>query len=67
MEENHPTTSSDITHNHEDDCKVTWTHPSHIFQRLIALFLMCLIGFGKYLFSCIYSIMKNIKNSMYDF
>lgn len=47
MEESHPTTSSDITDNHEDDCKVTWIHPSHIFQRLIALLLMCLIGFGN--------------------
>lgn len=55
MEESHPTTSSDITDNHEDDCKVTWIHPSHIFQRLIALLLMCLIGFGKYLFNCIQS------------
>jgi len=55
MEESHPTSSSDITENHEDDCKVTWTHPSHIFQRLIALFLMCLIGFGKKLFSFIHS------------
>ncbi|KAL5237205.1 hypothetical protein ACI65C_004615 [Semiaphis heraclei] len=48
MEESHPTSSADITDNHERDCKVTWTHPSHIFQRLIALFLMCLIGFGSY-------------------
>ncbi|XP_025191928.1 major facilitator superfamily domain-containing protein 1-like [Melanaphis sacchari] len=48
MEENQPSTSSAIKNNQENDCKVTWTHPSHIFQRLIALFLMCLIGFGSY-------------------
>ncbi|XP_060859207.1 major facilitator superfamily domain-containing protein 1-like [Metopolophium dirhodum] len=46
MEKSHPT--SEITDNHKDDCKVTWTHPRHIFQRLITLFLMCLIGFGSY-------------------
>lgn len=53
MEENNPSSSSIVRDNHEDDCKITWTHPSHIFQRLIALFLMCLIGFGKYLLSFI--------------
>jgi len=48
MEESHPTSSSDITDNNENDCNVTWTHPSHIFQRFIAFILVCLIGFGKY-------------------
>lgn len=41
-----PTTSSEI-YKREDDCEITWKHPSHIFQRLLALFFMCLIGFGK--------------------
>jgi len=58
MEESHPTLSSGMTDNHVDNYKVTWTHPSHIFQRLVALFLMCLIGFGKYLFSFIYKVWK---------
>lgn len=48
MDEPQPTTS-ELKDEREDDCKVTWTHPSHIFQRLLALFFMCLIGFGKYL------------------
>jgi len=67
MEENNPTSSSAITENHEDDCKITWTHPSHIFQRLIALFLMCLIGFGKYFLVVFKESMKNVKNNIYDF
>lgn len=46
MVESQPSTSSEIENN-QDDYKVTWTHPSHIFQRLLALFFMCLIGFGK--------------------
>uniref|UniRef100_A0A8D9DRM9 Major facilitator superfamily domain-containing protein 1 n=1 Tax=Cacopsylla melanoneura TaxID=428564 RepID=A0A8D9DRM9_9HEMI len=27
---------------------VRWTHPSHCFQRMVALLLMCLLGFGSY-------------------
>lgn len=41
-----PTTSSEIN-DREDNYEITWKHPSHIFQRLLALFFMCLIGFGK--------------------
>lgn len=49
MVEQHPTTSSEIQNDHVS-CDITWKHPSHIFQRLLALFFMCLIGFGKYLY-----------------
>lgn len=45
--EEHQSGSSEIRNYSED--KIKWTHPSHIFQRLLALFLMCLIGFGKYI------------------
>lgn len=27
---------------------VSWTHPSHSFQRMVALLLMCLLGFGSF-------------------
>lgn len=33
--------------NQINDSEITWKHPSHIFQRLVALLLMCLIGFGN--------------------
>jgi len=51
MDEIRQSTSSEITNDHDENAsiKVPWTHPSHIFQRLLALFLMCLIGFGKHL------------------
>lgn len=55
MDDIEQSSSTDEVRNHQEvDCPVTWKHPSHIFQRLLALFLMCLIGFGKYLYS-IYS------------
>lgn len=49
MDEIRQSTSSEITNEQDEDAgiQVPWTHPSHIFQRLLALFLMCLIGFGK--------------------
>jgi hypothetical protein len=50
MDENQPSSSTDIINNQEVDSEVTWKHPSHLFQRLLALFLMCLIGFGKYFY-----------------
>jgi len=49
MDENRQSTSSEIINDEgqNDNIAVSWTHPNHIFQRLLALFLMCLIGFGK--------------------
>ncbi len=29
--------------------KVTIGHPNHFLQKLVALILMCLLGFGKYI------------------
>jgi len=53
----HPRTlsRSTVQNIQEEDCEITWKHPGHFFQRLLALFLMCLIGFGKLLFSCIFN------------
>lgn len=50
MDEVRQSTSSEITNDQDEvaSIRVPWTHPSHIFQRLLALFLMCLIGFGSY-------------------
>lgn len=49
MEKDQQSESSDIISLQEEDDK--WTHPRHIFQRLLALVLMCLIGFGKYFYN----------------
>ncbi|VVC26875.1 Major facilitator superfamily,Major facilitator superfamily domain [Cinara cedri] len=39
---------STIVINNQKDIKIAWKYPSDIFQRLLALFFMFLIGFGSY-------------------
>lgn len=60
MDESSQSTSVEIRNDEEQEAASTvvvpWTHPNHIFQRLLALFLMCLIGFGKNLYP-VYNIM----------
>lgn len=33
---------------HDGEEKITIRHPHHWAQKLVALMLMCLLGFGKY-------------------
>lgn len=51
MDEPNPSTSSTVINN-QDRNEITWKHPSHVFQRLLALIFMCVIGFGQY-FCCL--------------
>lgn len=46
MAELTPSTSSALRNNQGSN-EITWKHPSHVFQRLLALIFMCLIGFGQ--------------------
>lgn len=55
MAEHHEGVSTEIINSQGEDFVVSWKHPSHICQRLLALFFMCLIGFGKYFLICVYS------------
>ncbi|XP_050529297.1 major facilitator superfamily domain-containing protein 1 [Daktulosphaira vitifoliae] len=47
MVDHAPGTSGSIN-SYENEEILTWKHPMHIFQRILALIFMCLIGFGSY-------------------
>ncbi|XP_050425952.1 major facilitator superfamily domain-containing protein 1-like [Adelges cooleyi] len=48
MEDEQPVASGSVKYHHIEEDIITWKHPSHLLQRLLALFFMCIIGFGSY-------------------